>query len=337
VYDSPARSTRQSRSPRPQRRTRLIAVLATVVVFGGIVAVTQVSSAGTNWRGRGAPCPPATSPAKSTASASPGASAPAATLSPGAPAPTGSAPNPANPAAAYHDHGSIQHPGDGQEAPIAGTQNRQQDRNKGRNCTPRPGTSSSAPPVGNPANPGAPLEILGNSCEQSQKTAHDGFQNGDRCVSTEFGEVGTAEDNPSLLITNAPRRVRVNQAFTIRVSTRNLVRDRFLAAGQGGYYKESSFLTADGLVRGHFHTACRMLTSDRAAPDPAPVPAFFVATEDGKGGVQADEVTVTVPGLPAAGEAQCASWAGDGSHRIPMMQRANQIPAFDVVRMTVTR
>jgi hypothetical protein len=127
----------------------------------------------------------------------------------------------------------------------------------------------------------------------------------------------------------------VNQPFEIQVSTRNLVRDRFLAAAQGGYYKESSFLNGEGLVRGHFHTACRMLESRDAAPDPAPVPAFFVATEDGGGGRDPDVVTVRVPGLPQAGLAQCASWAGDGSHRVPMMQRANQTPAFDVVRVRV--
>ena len=80
--------------------------------------------------------------------------------------------------------------------------------------------------------------------------------------------------------------MRVNQFFDIRVSTRNLVRDRFLKAADGGYYMESSFLTAEGLVRGHFHTACRMLATTRQAPDPAPAPAFFVATEDGKGGTE---------------------------------------------------
>jgi hypothetical protein len=79
-----------------------------------------------------------------------------------------------------------------------------------------------------------------------------------------------------------------------------------------------------------------MLTG-RSAPDPAPVPVFFAATEDGKGGTAPDVVTVQVPGLPSAGIAQCAAWAGDGSHRIPMMQRANQIPAFDSVRILVTR
>jgi LPXTG-motif cell wall-anchored protein len=64
------------------------------------------------------------------------------------------------------------------------------------------------------------------------------------------------------------------------------------------------------------------------------VPAFFVATEDGKGGDEPDSVIVEVPGLPA-GLAQCSAWAGDGSHRVPMMQRANQIPALDSVRIRV--
>ena len=176
--------------------------------------------------------------------------------------------------------------------------------------------------------------ILTDTCADSKLQLFDGFQNGNRCVSTEFGEVGTDVNNPSLLITQAPRSVAVNAPFTLQISTRNLVRDRFLAAGKGGYYVESSVLT-NGIVRGHFHTACRMLTSTKLAPAPDPVPAFFVATEDSKGGAAPDVVTIQVPGLPSAGTAQCASWAGDGSHRIPMMQRANQTPAFDAVRIQV--
>jgi hypothetical protein len=179
------------------------------------------------------------------------------------------------------------------------------------------------------------LEILANSCDDSKLDAHDGFQIGNRCVSTEFGEVGEQSKNPTLLITDFPKTVKANTPFTLKVSTRNLVRDRFLAAGQGGYYVESSVLTAEGLVRGHFHTACRMLAATNEAPDPAPVPAFFVATEDKKGGATPDTVTIQVPGLPQEGIAQCASWAGDGSHRIPMMQRANQTPALDAVRVKV--
>lgn len=35
------------------------------------------------------------------------------------------------------------------------------------------------------------------------------------------------------------------------------------------------------------------------------------------------------------GNDNCAVWAGDGSHRIPMMERANQTPAIDVVRIRV--
>lgn len=92
--------------------------------------------------------------------------------------------------------------------------------------------------------PGAGLGVLANDCDESQLQPHNGFQNGNRCVSTEFGEVGAAANNPSLLITQFPQQVGQNQAFTLRVSTRNLVRDRFLAAGQGGYYVESSLLNA---------------------------------------------------------------------------------------------
>ena len=63
---------------------------------------------------------------------------------------------------------------------------------------------------------------------------------------------------------------------------------------------ESSFLNEDGLTRGHFHTACRMLQSTNEAPDPEPVPAFFVATEDSQGGRAPDTVDHPGPG-PAAG------------------------------------
>ncbi|MEU4621401.1 Pecanex-like protein 1 [Actinoplanes sp. NPDC023801] len=198
----------------------------------------------------------------------------------------------------------------------------------GGNQNPAPQPTATTPP------PGAGLGILTNSCDTSDLEDHDGFQRGNRCVSTEFGEVGAAANNPTLLITGAPRVVNRNQPFTLQVSTRNLIRDRFLAAGQGGYYVESSVLQG-GLVRGHFHTACRILDNRNAAPAGDPVPAFFVATEDSRGGAQPDTVAIQVPGLPQSGEFQCSSWAGDGSHRIPMMERANQTPAFDSVRIRV--
>ncbi|MGQ0576520.1 MAG: hypothetical protein ACT4RN_20275 [Pseudonocardia sp.] len=188
---------------------------------------------------------------------------------------------------------------------------------------------------GKKKDPAAPpkLDILGTNCKNSDLERHDGFQKAPRCVQTSFGEV--AEQSPSLLIADAPRSIKAGEAFTLTVSTRNLKRDRFLKAADGGYYAESSFLDDDGIQRGHFHTACRMLESTDEAPDAAPVPAFFVATEDKKGGAGEDKVTVDVTGLTAKGTAQCAVWAGDGSHRVPMMVRANQTPAFDVVRITV--
>jgi hypothetical protein len=220
----------------------------------------------------------------------------------------------------------------------------------GGNGSATPGNNGSATPGNNGGNNGGAnggnnnggnnngngLGVLAKDCGNSKLQPHDGFQAGNRCVSTAFGEVGAAAQNPSLLITQFPNQVQPNQAFTLKVSTRNLIRDRFLAAGQGGYYVESSLLNDQGLVRGHFHTACRMLQSTSEAPsNPQDVPAFFVATEDGGGSGQADEVTIQIPGLPQSGTAQCAVWAGDGSHRIPMMERANQTPAFDVVRIEV--
>ncbi|MGC4892586.1 hypothetical protein [Micromonospora sp. DT31] len=199
---------------------------------------------------------------------------------------------------------------------------------------PGSGSPSADPGSGSPGG-GTGLNVLAKDCSDSRLQAHDGFQNGNRCVSTAFGEVGAAANNPSLLISQFPNQVRRNQPFTLRVTTRNLVRDRFLAAGQGGYYLESSLLNGEGLVRGHFHTACRMLGSTRQPPSPQDVPAFFVATEDGRGGSEPDDVLIQIPGLAQPGLAQCAVWAGDGSHRIPMMERANQTPAIDVVRIRV--
>jgi len=151
-----------------------------------------------------------------------------------------------------------------------------------------------------------------------------------------MGAVAPEDRLPSLLITGAPRVVRVGQDFQLKVSTRNLVRDRFLGAAAGGYYLESSFLQ-DGtnLQRGHFHTACRSLASTRSAPDSGKAPEFFIATQDNKGGAEADTVTITVKGVKTPGVLQCTSWAGDGSHRTPMMSRANETPAIDSVRIFV--
>ena len=119
------------------------------------------------------------------------------------------------------------------------------------------------------------LDVLGTDCTNSQLEPHDGFEEAPRCVDTSFGEVAAEEKSPSLLITEAPEAVGVDQEFTISVSTRNLIRDRFLGAAAGGYYLESSFLNGDGIQRGHFHTACRMLESTARRPDAAPDPGVL--------------------------------------------------------------
>lgn len=197
-------------------------------------------------------------------------------------------------------------------------------------------TTTTAPAtVAPPAGPNNGLDILGRDCTSSKLAPHDGFQKSPACVSTAMGEVAAEDKLPSLLITAAPKNVAVDQTFMLEVSTRNLVRDRFLGAAAGGYYLESSFLNGAGLQRGHFHTACRILGSTSAAPDSSKTPEFFLATQDNGGGAAPDTVTIEVPGIKTAGELQCTSWAGDGSHRTPMMTRANQTPAIDSVRITV--
>ncbi len=198
-------------------------------------------------------------------------------------------------------------------------------------------SASAAPPA--PTGPNG-LDVLGQDCKSGTNAdlnAHTGFQvAGATCVSTEMGAVAAEDHLPSLLITGAPRVVRVGETFKLQVSTRNLVRDRFLGAAAGGYYLESSFLQdGTGLQRGHFHTACRNLSSTRTAPEANKTPDFFLATQDGGGGATPDTVTITVPGIKTAGVLQCTSWAGDGSHRTPMMSRANETPAIDSVRIFV--
>jgi len=183
----------------------------------------------------------------------------------------------------------------------------------------------------------ATVTPLATDCSGSKLSAHDGFQEAPTCSSTAFGEIAAQADDPQLLIVKAPRIVRVGQPITLKVSTRNLKRDRFLGAAAGGYYLETSLLNGDGIVRGHFHSECRNLASTKEAPQPERAGnGLFVATEDGGGSATPDTVTVTLPGgLQTTGIAQCAVWAGDGSHRVPMMQFANQVPAFDAVRVLV--
>src|SRR6185312_6077926 len=182
-------------------------------------------------------------------------------------------------------------------------------------------------------------DVLGQSCADSDLPPHTGFQSGEaQCVNTSMGEIAPEDRLPSLLITDAPDAVGVGQGFQLQVATRNLVRDRFLGAAAGGYYLESSFLQeGSNLQRGHFHTACRFLGNTNEAPDSSPAPAFFLATQDNGGGQGSDTVTIDVPGanINQAGTLQCTSWAGDGSHRTPMMSRANQTPAIDSIRIEV--
>ena len=189
--------------------------------------------------------------------------------------------------------------------------------------------------------PGTPLVPLADSCDDAPLAGlppHNGFQSAQaQCVDTQFGAVSAFENNPTLLITEFPKEVKKGENIVFKVSTKNLLRDRFLAAGQGGYYIESATLDENGVTRGHFHSGCQLLDNDSVAPPPTRLDSQganrFVATEDGKRG--AASVTITIPGFNQGGIVQCSSWAGDGSHRIPMMSFANVRPAFDSFRVEV--
>ncbi len=204
-------------------------------------------------------------------------------------------------------------------------------------------TATTVPPSSAPPPPGLE-DLLGRTCAEGDNAnleAHTGFQaEGAQCVSTQMGAVAANTELPQLMITKAPAAIKPGDPIFLTVSTRNLVRDRFLGAAAGGYYLEASFLNADGLQRGHFHTACRMVSNSDAPPTEAPAAErspFFLATQDGGGSSAPDSVTIEVPGdkTQQTGIMQCASWAGDGSHRTPMMSFANQIPAFDSVRINI--
>ena len=100
---------------------------------------------------------------------------------------------------------------------------------------------------------------------------------------------------------------------------------------------------ANGIQRGHAHAACDVLRNDDVAPQPSAQPKFFKAIEDGKGGKGNTAAKVSAGKDPITGKVlfrpgdmvRCSAWAGDGSHRIPMMSNAKETPALDSVRIMV--
>lgn len=297
----------------------MLAVLAAVVVCGGLLTVTQVAGAST-WRRWGGQKPPT--------SACPPANGGGATQS-GTASPTSSASKKNGTQVTTQNGRQVRQWGD--------DDNPNQRINRG-NRNPRPNCTTPATASASPSSSSTtpPLDIQATSCEESNKQRHTGFQeDAERCVATDHGEVGQLSRNPTALIVQFPQGgVRVGEAFQVVISTRNIIRDRFLAAAQGGYYAEMDQLAANGLARGHAHFACNVLPNTNEAPAPSRS-QFFVAIEDSAGSATPDRITVNVTGLATAGTASCALWLGGQSHRVPMMAFANQVPGFDAVRFQV--
>src|SRR5919198_1083956 len=168
--------------------------------------------------------------------------------------------------------------------------------------------------------PNDPSQTGKQSCDESKLEKHDGFQNAPRCVAIDQGEVSAHA--PAALITNIPDNLQAGQAFQITVSTRNVVRDRFAAAENGGYYHFMSELDGNGITHGHLHLYVQNIGDGAVAPDGDAGPLdFFKAVEDGGGGAGASSITVDVPGLNAGSYRACVT-LGDSSHRPPMMSAA---------------
>jgi hypothetical protein len=313
------RSARSSTPP--YKNKRVLALLAAVVVCGGLLTVTQVSNAGTGypWSKRRPPaCPPANA----------GGATQGATGSP-----TGSASANGGAQVSTQNGREVRQWRD-ENAP--GQQIRRgNNRNPRPSCTPTTPVAGSASPSSSTTAP-PPLDIQATSCaDDSNLQAHTGFQDGNRCVSVDHGEVSELSKNATALFTEFPRNgVRTNTAFTLTISSQNIIRNRFLAAAQGGYYAEMDKLNAQGFATGHLHVGCRVLNNLNEAPDPARSD-FFVAVEDDGGSDNPDQIVVNVSALPRAGTAVCMVWAGGGSHRVPLTQFANTTPAVDVVRFQV--
>ena len=294
----------------------MLAVLGAVVVCAGLLTVTQVAGAST-WRRWGNNKPPqsACPPTNGGGATQSGTASPTATNTPQVTTQNGR-----------------------QVRQWRNDDGPQQINRNGRRpnptCTPTRPSTGSASPSSSSTTP--PLEVLATDCKDSRLQAHTGFQDGNRCVSTAIGEVSELAKNPTAMIVEFPEDgVRVNTPFTVTISTRNIIRDRFLAAGAGGYYAETALLNAQGFARGHAHFGCRVLNNTNEAP--APVRSdFFVAIEDSAGSAAPDKITVNVTGLPRAGIANCALWLGDNTHKTPSMQFANEQPGFDVVRFEVS-
>jgi hypothetical protein len=138
--------------------------------------------------------------------------------------------------------------------------------------------------------------VLGRDCTASELPAHDGFQSRGRVREHAMGEVAAEDKLPSLLITEAPGSSG-RPGFQLKVSTRNLVRDRFLGAGR-------RWLLPGELVPQRRGPAARALphrlpdpASTDEAPDSSGLRRSSWPPRTTAAAARPDTVTINVPGI----------------------------------------
>ena len=229
---------------------RIIAAVAVLIAFGGVIGVTQISNADES---KVAACETAADPA--------------------APAAKGAATDPK--VGTYTDkNGDVQHKGDGQLA-------------KGEKA-PAPEAVQECKEGNTVKKTVNGLEILDRTPARTASSApHDGFQHGNRCVSTEFGEVGRRRQEPDAADHRLPgdrsRRTRRSPSRSAPATWSGTASSRPARAATTWRARCSPPRAWSAATSTPPAGCC---PAPREAADPAPVPAFFVATEDGKGGAQ---------------------------------------------------
>ncbi len=166
---------------------------------------------------------------------------------------------------------------------------------------------------------------------------HDGFQKAPACVSTAFGEVRPSRQGPVAAHHRLPAAV-VRAEHRVHAQGQHQQPGARPVPRRGGRRLLPRELRAQRQghpARALPHRVPDAVQPERPRPTPPRCPPSSWRRRTTAAAPPRTRCRSTSPVCRRRGIAQCTVWAGDGSHRIPMMERANQTPAFDSVRILV--